>query len=75
MKILVTGGTGFIGNHLCRNLLNNNNYVICLDNNFTGNINNIKDLIGNPNFEFIEHDIINSNISFSMPSFTKSISI
>ena len=59
MKILVTGGTGFIGNHLCRNLLNNNNYVICLDNNFTGNMDNIKDLIGNPNFEFIEHDIIN----------------
>ena len=59
MKILVTGGTGFIGNHLCRTLLNNGNYVICLDNNFTGNMDNIKDLIGNHNFEFIEHDIIN----------------
>jgi UDP-glucuronate decarboxylase len=59
MKILVTGGTGFIGNQLCRTLLNNGNYVICLDNNFTGNMDNIKDLIGNPNFEFIEHDIIN----------------
>jgi UDP-glucuronate decarboxylase len=59
MKILVTGGTGFIGNHLCRTLLNNGNYVICLDNNFTGNMNNIQDLIENPNFEFIEHDVIN----------------
>jgi UDP-glucuronate decarboxylase len=59
MKILVTGGTGFIGNHLCRKLLELNNYVICLDNNFTGSIENIKDLLDNPNFEFIQHDIIN----------------
>ena len=67
MKILVTGGTGFIGNHLCRNLLNNNNnYVICLDNNFTGNMENIKDLIGKPNFEFIEYDIINPIILYDI---------
>ena len=59
MKILVTGGTGFIGNHLCRKLLEQNNSVICLDNNFTGSIENIKDLLNNPNFEFIQHDIIN----------------
>ena len=59
MKILVTGGTGFIGSHLCRRLVNENNYVVCLDNNFTGDINNIADLLGNPNFKFIEHDIIN----------------
>jgi UDP-glucuronate decarboxylase len=59
MKILVTGGTGFIGNHLCRKLLDEKNYVICLDNNFTGNIDNIKDLLDNPNFKFIQHDIIN----------------
>ena len=59
MKILVTGGTGFIGSHLCRRLVNENNFVVCLDNNFTGDINNIKDLLGNPNFKFIEHDIIN----------------
>jgi UDP-glucuronate decarboxylase len=58
MKILVTGGTGFIGNHLCRRLLNEGNYVICLDNNFTGTIDNIKDLLANPNFKFIEFDII-----------------
>jgi UDP-glucuronate decarboxylase len=59
MKILVTGGTGFIGSHLCRRLVNENNFVLCLDNNFTGDINNIKDLMGKPNFKFIEHDIIN----------------
>ena len=57
MKILVTGGTGFIGNHLCRKLLKEGNYVICLDNNFTGNMENIKDLKNNSNFEFIRHDI------------------
>ena len=57
MKILITGGTGFIGNHLCRRLVKEGNYVICLDNNFTGNMENIKDLINNPNFEFIRHDI------------------
>ena len=58
MKILVTGGTGFIGNHLCRKLVNERNEVICLDNNFTGNMDNISDLIGNPLFNFIHHDII-----------------
>lgn len=59
MKILVTGGTGFIGSHLCRRLVNENHFVLCLDNNFTGDINNIKDLLDKPNFKFIEHDIIN----------------
>lgn len=59
MKILVTGGTGFIGNHLCRRLLSEGNNVICLDNNFTGSMNNIKDMIDNPSFEFVNHDIIN----------------
>ena len=57
MKILVTGGTGFIGNHLCRKLLNQNHYVICLDNNFTGSMENIQDLLTHKNFEFIRHDI------------------
>mgnify|MGYP003334765583 CR=1 FL=1 len=57
MKILVTGGTGFIGNHLCRRLLQENHYVICLDNNFTGSMDNIQDLFCFPNFEFIRHDI------------------
>ena len=57
MKILVTGGTGFIGNHLCRKLLSQNHYVICLDNNFTGYMDNIQDLLTHKNFEFIRHDI------------------
>ena len=41
MRILVTGGTGFIGSNLCEKLLNMGHYVICLDNNFTGSMNNI----------------------------------
>jgi len=58
MIILVTGGCGFIGSHLCEILLKNNNYVICMDNLLTGNIRNIEHLRSNPNFEFIRHDII-----------------
>jgi UDP-glucuronate decarboxylase len=57
MKILITGGTGFIGNHLCRRLLQEGHYIICLDNNFTGSMENIQDLIKHPKFEFIRHDI------------------
>lgn len=57
-KILVTGGAGFIGNHLCRRLLSEGHFVICLDNFFTGLKKHIADLIENPNFELIEHDII-----------------
>jgi UDP-glucuronate decarboxylase len=59
MKILITGGTGFIGNHLCRKLLNDGHQIICIDNNFTGSLNNINDMLNNSNFKFIEHDIIN----------------
>ncbi len=57
MNILVTGGTGFIGNHLCRKLLEEGNRVICLDSNVTGRMENIEDMRSNPNFEFIRHDI------------------
>ena len=56
-RILVTGGAGFIGSHLCERLLKENNFVICLDNFFTGSESNIKHLMSNPNFELIEHDI------------------
>lgn len=56
-KILVTGGAGFIGSHLCKNLINNGNRVVCLDNFFTGSRDNIKHLIDNENFSVIEHDI------------------
>ena len=55
--ILVTGGAGFIGSHLCKALLELGHYVICLDNLFTGSINNISDLRDNVNFEFVNHDI------------------
>ena len=58
MIILVTGGTGFIGSHLCKKLLSMDHYVICLDNNFTGSMENISDILHHSNFEFIRHDII-----------------
>lgn len=57
-NILITGGAGFIGSHLCRTLIAMGHKVICLDNLFTGSIANIFDLQSNPNFEFINHDII-----------------
>ena len=56
-KILVTGGAGFVGSHLCERLLNDDNKVICLDNFHTGNRQNISHLTNNPNFEIVEHDI------------------
>ena len=56
-KILVTGGTGFLGSHLCEKLLNNGHDVICADNLFTGSKENILHLMGNPYFEFLRHDI------------------
>lgn len=57
-RILVTGGAGFIGSHLCKNLLENNNQVVCLDNFYTGSKNNIVELLKNPNFHLIEQDVV-----------------
>ena len=56
-RVLVTGGAGFLGSHLCERLLADGNDVICVDNLFTGNKDNIRHLMTNPYFEFIRHDI------------------
>lgn len=56
-KILITGGAGFVGSHLCERLLSEGNDVICLDNYFTGSKNNIIKLLDNPHFEMVRHDI------------------
>lgn len=58
MNVLVTGGAGFIGSHLCDYLIKKGDRVICVDNLFTGSKENIKHLMNNKNFKFIEHDII-----------------
>lgn len=58
-RILVTGGAGFIGSHLCERLLNEGHYVLCLDNFFTGQKRNTFHLMDNKHFELIRHDIVN----------------
>ena len=58
MRILVTGGAGFLGSHLCDRLLKDGHEVICIDNLFTGQKANIAHLLANPAFEFVRHDII-----------------
>ena len=58
MRILVTGGAGFLGSHLCDRLIDNGDEVICMDNLFTGRKENIAHLSQNSKFEFIEHDVI-----------------
>lgn len=56
-RILVTGGAGFLGSHLCERLLADGHEVICMDNYFTGNKQNIMHLLGNPAFELLRHDV------------------
>jgi UDP-glucuronate decarboxylase len=58
MRILVTGGAGFLGSHLCERLLAEGHEVSCLDNLFTGRKSNITHLLANPRFEFIRHDVV-----------------
>ena len=66
MNILVTGGTGFIGSHLCEKLLQLNNTVFCIDNNYTGSKNNIEGLMDNDNFVYVQHDV-NKKIIIESP--------
>jgi UDP-glucuronate decarboxylase len=58
-RILITGGAGFLGSHLCERLLEEGNEILCLDNFFTGSKNNVMHLLRNASFELIRHDIIN----------------
>ena len=58
MRVLITGGAGFLGSHLCDRLISQGHEVVCLDNFFTGRKGNIRHLLGNPNFELVRHDVI-----------------
>ncbi|MBI2611194.1 SDR family oxidoreductase [Candidatus Gottesmanbacteria bacterium] len=68
LTYLVTGGAGFIGSHLCEKLLSEESRVICIDNLITGRIENIKNLLSNPNFSFIKHDITKPLSNYKLPT-------
>ena len=57
MNILITGGAGFLGSHLCDALIDKGHDILCVDNFFTGNKSNISHLLTNPNFTLIRHDV------------------
>ncbi len=59
MRIVITGGAGFIGSHLCDYFIKKGHYVVCIDNLITGNLKNIEHLFGNDKFLFIKHDVTN----------------
>ena len=56
-RVVVTGGAGFLGSHLCHRLLERGDEVVCLDNLITGSVTNIEDLFGQPGFSFVELDV------------------
>ncbi len=58
MRVLITGGAGFLGSHLCEQLLGQGHEVVCLDNLFTGRKENLRAFAGNPRFEFVRHDVV-----------------
>ena len=57
MRVLVTGGAGFLGSHLCERLLSDGHEVLCVDNFFTGRKSNVRHLMNNPDFELLRHDV------------------
>ena len=61
-KYLITGGAGFIGSHLCERLLNMGHFVVCLDNFYNGNLNNIRGLFNHENFYFVEGSILDQKL-------------
>lgn len=64
MRVLVAGGAGFIGSHLCESLINDNFDVICIDNLITGDKKNVSGLLNNPKFKFIEKDVSSKDFNF-----------
>jgi len=57
-RVLITGGAGFLGSHLCERLLKDGHEVLCLDNFFTGRRRNVEHMLGNRKFELIRHDVV-----------------